>query len=116
MILGMSVGAVTILHVIITLVALGSGLIVVGGMFASNTLPVTTALFLITTAVAKAVQLSGTEAGAIYVFDNRQHKFNLRATYGMDRELIDALTQPIGDPSRWSGTPRSVRDASLGDG
>jgi hypothetical protein len=32
MILGMSVGAFTILHVIITLVAIGSGLIVVGGM------------------------------------------------------------------------------------
>ena len=52
MILGMSVGAFTIFHVIITLVAIGSGLIVVGGMFASNRLPVTTALFLFTTAAA----------------------------------------------------------------
>src|SRR5215471_15845172 len=51
MILGMSIGAFTILHVIITLVAIGSGLIVVGGMFASNSLPVTTALFLFTTAL-----------------------------------------------------------------
>jgi hypothetical protein len=51
MILGMSVGAFTILHVIITLIAIGSGLIVVGGMFASNRLPVTTALFLFTTAL-----------------------------------------------------------------
>jgi len=51
MILGMSVGAFTILHVIITLVAIGSGLIVVGGMFSSNRLPVTTALFLFTTAL-----------------------------------------------------------------
>ena len=51
MILGMSVGAFTILHVIITLVAIGSGLIVVGGMFASNSLPVATALFLFTTAL-----------------------------------------------------------------
>jgi hypothetical protein len=49
MILGMSVGAFTILHVIITLVAIGSGLIVVGGMFASHRLPATTALFLFTT-------------------------------------------------------------------
>jgi hypothetical protein len=49
MIIGMSVGAFTILHVIITLVAIGSGLIVVGGMFASNRLPVTTAFFLFTT-------------------------------------------------------------------
>jgi hypothetical protein len=51
MILGMSAGAFTILHVIITLVAIGSGLIVVGGMFASSSLPVTTALFLFTTAL-----------------------------------------------------------------
>ena len=46
MIIGMSVGAFTLLHVIISLVAIGSGLIVVGGMYASNSLPVTTALFL----------------------------------------------------------------------
>ena len=45
MILGMSLGAFTILHVIITLVAIGSGLIVVGGMFASHRLPVTTHCF-----------------------------------------------------------------------
>ena len=51
MIPGMSLGAFTILHVIITLVAIGSGLIVVGGMFASHRLPVTTALFLLTTAL-----------------------------------------------------------------
>jgi hypothetical protein len=51
MILGMSIGAFTLLHVIIALVAIGSGLIVVGGMFASNRLPLTTALFLFTTAL-----------------------------------------------------------------
>jgi hypothetical protein len=51
MILGTSVGAFTILHVVITLVAIGSGLIVMGGMFASDRLPVTTALFLFTTAL-----------------------------------------------------------------
>jgi hypothetical protein len=49
MILGMSIGAFTLLHVVITLVAVGSGLIVVGGMFASHRLPSTTALFLFTT-------------------------------------------------------------------
>jgi hypothetical protein len=51
MILGMSIGAFTLLHVVITLVAIGSGLIVIGGMFASHRLPVTTALFLLTTAL-----------------------------------------------------------------
>ena len=53
MILGMSVGAFTLLHVIITLVAIGSGLMVVGGMFASHKLPGTTALFLFTTALTR---------------------------------------------------------------
>ncbi len=47
----------------------------------------------LSTIVAKAVQLSGTEAGAIYVFDDLQREFHLRATYGMDQELIDVLTQ-----------------------
>ena len=47
----------------------------------------------LSTIVAKAVQLSGTDAGAIYVFDDRQREFHLRATYGMDQELIEALAQ-----------------------
>jgi GAF domain-containing protein len=56
----------------------------------NSTLELNTVL---STIVAKAVQLSGTEAGAIYVFDDRQREFHLHATYGMDHELIDALTQ-----------------------
>jgi GAF domain-containing protein len=47
----------------------------------------------LSTIVAKAVQLSGTEAGAIYGYDEHSREFRLRATYGMDQELIDALTQ-----------------------
>ena len=56
----------------------------------------------LSTIVAKAVQLSGTEAGAIYVFDDLQREFRLRATYGMDQAFIDVLArQHIGldDPS-----------------
>jgi len=49
MILGMSIPAFTLLHLVISLIAIGSGLIAVGGMFASHRLPVTTALFLLTT-------------------------------------------------------------------
>jgi GAF domain-containing protein len=45
----------------------------------------------LSTIVAKAVQLSNTEAGAIYVFDDARREFHLRATYGMERDLIDAL-------------------------
>jgi signal transduction histidine kinase len=40
------------------------------------------------TIVAKAAQLSGTEAGAIYVFDDAAQEFRLRATYGMDDAII----------------------------
>jgi GAF domain-containing protein/anti-sigma regulatory factor (Ser/Thr protein kinase) len=47
----------------------------------------------LSTIVAKAARLSGTEAGAIYGYDERAREFRLRATYGMDQALIDALTQ-----------------------
>ena len=47
----------------------------------------------LSTIVAKAAQLSGTETGAIYGYDEQAREFRLRATYGMDQALIDALTQ-----------------------
>ena len=47
----------------------------------------------LSTIVAKAAQLSGTEAGAIYGYDEQARELRLRATYGMDQALIDALTQ-----------------------
>jgi GAF domain-containing protein len=51
----------------------------------------------LSTIVGKAVQLSNTDAGAIYVFDDMQREFHLRATYAMDQALIDALSkQRIG--------------------
>jgi GAF domain-containing protein/CheY-like chemotaxis protein len=56
----------------------------------------------LSTIVTKAAQLSGTEAGAIYVFDDPQREFRLHATYGMDQELIDALTHrhiDMSDPT-----------------
>jgi two-component system NtrC family sensor kinase len=40
------------------------------------------------TIVAKAAQLSRTEAGTIYVFDDTEQEFHLRATYGMDDAII----------------------------
>ena len=47
----------------------------------------------LSTIVSKAVQLSATEAGAIYGYDEAKREFRLRATYGMDQNLIDALMQ-----------------------
>ncbi len=56
------------------------------------------------TIVAKAVQLSATDAGAIYVFSNLRQKFRLRATYGMSAELIEAIRkQKIGPGESYIG-------------
>jgi signal transduction histidine kinase len=45
----------------------------------------------LSTIVAKAVQLSGTEGGAIYVFDELEQLFRLRATYGFSEDLVAAV-------------------------
>jgi signal transduction histidine kinase len=54
----------------------------------------------LTTIVGKAVQLSDTDAGAIYDYDEGKKEFGLRSTYGMDDELIAAFKERhirIGD-------------------
>src|SRR5262249_57151708 len=49
------------------------------------------------TIVTKAVELSATDAGAIYVFDEEHQEFRLRATYGMSEAMITAISgQHIG--------------------
>jgi signal transduction histidine kinase len=45
----------------------------------------------LTTIVTKATQLSGTEAGAIYVFDDTNDEFQLRATYGLSESIVAEL-------------------------
>ena len=63
----------------------------------------------LSTIVAKAVQLSATEAGAIYVFSKLRQKFRLRATYGMSEAMIAERSE-----SRASGLGESYigkRDA-----
>jgi signal transduction histidine kinase len=45
----------------------------------------------LTTIVAKATQLSSTEAGAIYVFEDANQEFRLRATYGLDEKVAAEL-------------------------
>jgi two-component system, NtrC family, sensor kinase len=45
----------------------------------------------LTTIVAKATQLSSTEAGAIYAFDDAHQEFGLRATYGLDDTVATEL-------------------------
>src|SRR5882672_6149 len=45
----------------------------------------------LSTIISKAVQLSGTDAGTIYAFDDASQEFQLRASYGMDEELVAAI-------------------------
>src|SRR5450759_3181098 len=46
----------------------------------------------LTTIVGRAVQLSRTDTGAIYVFDEERKEFRLHATYGMSEAMIAAIT------------------------
>jgi signal transduction histidine kinase len=59
------------------------------GQAVNSTLDLETVL---TTIVGRAVQLSRTDAGAIYVFDEDKQEFKLRATYGMSEDMIVAIT------------------------
>jgi signal transduction histidine kinase/CheY-like chemotaxis protein/HAMP domain-containing protein len=56
----------------------------------NSTLDLATVL---STIVAKAVELSGTEAGSIYAADPTTHQFHLRASHGMSEELIAELNR-----------------------
>ncbi len=57
------------------------------------------------TIVAKAVQLSEADAGAIYVFSKTSQTFKLKATYGMSKELIEAISHQV----------ISITDAAIGE-
>jgi hypothetical protein len=54
MMLGLSLHAVTVLHVVISLIGIVSGLIVLYGLFTSQSMPGMTALFLLTTILTNA--------------------------------------------------------------
>ena len=43
------------------------------------------------TIIAKATQISGTDAGAIYMFDRSTQEFWLRTTHGVNEEILDAI-------------------------
>jgi len=54
MMLGLSLHAVTVLHVVISLIGIVSGLVVLSGLFKSQSMPGMTALFLLTTILTNA--------------------------------------------------------------
>ena len=57
------------------------------GQAVSSTLDLQTVL---STIVRHAVQLSGTDCGIIYEYDEPTREFHLRASYQMEQELVDA--------------------------
>jgi signal transduction histidine kinase/DNA-binding response OmpR family regulator len=85
----------------------------------------------LSTIVTKAVDLSDTEAGSIYVMDPATDEFHLRATHGMSEELIAELEQqdiglgektisdaaahraPVQFPDLMKDAPSGVRDILL---
>ena len=58
------------------------------GHAVSSTLDLQTVL---STIVARAVQLSGTDCGVIYEYDEAAEVFHLRASHRMEEELVDAI-------------------------
>jgi signal transduction histidine kinase/integral membrane sensor domain MASE1 len=58
------------------------------------------------TIVAKAVQLSNTEAGVIYVFDELDQTFRVRATYGFSEDLNAAVHE------QYLGASDAIRQAT----
>ena len=78
----------------------------------NSTLDIATVL---DTIVAKAVQISGVESGAIYVFSDYHKAFRMRASYGTDHDLDQALRRqklgidtPLGDAAR-RGEPLQIQ-------
>jgi signal transduction histidine kinase len=57
------------------------------GQAVSSTLDLQTVL---STIIGRAVQLSGTDCGIIYEYDEATREFHLRASYQMEEELVDA--------------------------
>jgi signal transduction histidine kinase/integral membrane sensor domain MASE1/CheY-like chemotaxis protein len=63
------------------------------------------------TIVAKATQISGTEAGTIYVFDQTRREFQLSTTFGMDAEMIAAKREMHAEISAAVGLLTETKDA-----
>ena len=62
--------------------------------------------------VATATQISGTESGAIYVFDQTKREFQLSATFGMSAKMIAAVRDMHAEISAAVGLLTQAREAS----
>src|SRR6516225_5142545 len=76
----------------------------------NSTLDLATVL---STIVAKAVELSGTEAGSIYVVDPTTQALQLRASHGMSEELIAELNRQGVDLSEKTIADAAARRAPV---
>jgi GAF domain-containing protein len=65
------------------------------------------------TIVARAAQISGTEAGAIYVLDEQQKEFQLSATSGMSDDMITAVRNMHAEISAAVGLLTETYEPSL---
>ena len=64
------------------------------------------------TIIATAMQISGTQAGAIYVFDETTKEFQLSATFGMSAEMIAAVRDMRAEISAAVGLLAETHEAS----
>ncbi len=80
----------------------------------------------LSTIVAKAVQLSRADSGVIYVFDELDQRFRVRATFGLSEDLIAAIRdqadairqaaldrQPQETPDIQDESPSPLRDIAM---
>ena len=74
----------------------------------------------LTTIVTRAVQLSGTEGGSIFEFDQATRLFHLRTCFGTERKLVTALRatrihidETFLGRAAASGEPQTAADLSL---
>ena len=79
------------------------------GRAVSSTLDLETVL---TTIVARADQLSGTDGGVIYEYDEATERFHLRATQKLEEQLVESLrATPHADGRRArSGRAAAARE------
>jgi signal transduction histidine kinase len=67
----------------------------------------------LSTIVANADQLAGTNGGAIYAYDETHHEFQLRATHSLDPRLTDLLRARPLRPGEGAVGEASVRQAPV---
>src|SRR5262249_19311439 len=77
------------------------------GQTVSSTLELETVL---ATIVSHAVQLSGTDSGVIYEYDEDKQEFHLRASHRMEEELVEAIREaPIQHGEGATGRATTTR-------